>query len=124
MTIREAIQRTDALLVNTYSLKDKLEWLNAAEWNIKNRAVEGHEESNHVFFMPYDEYTDMDTVLLAPPPFDELYLRWLEAQIHYHNDEMDRYNAAIILYNRAFNAYADYFKRNHMPRSRGKRFLF
>ena len=40
------------------------------------------------------------------------------------NGEFDKFNASIIMYNTAFDAYANFYNRNHMPRSRGTRFIF
>lgn len=125
MTIREAINRVDNLKFNTYSDNDKVEWLSRLDNSVKNLIIDTHEgwESSSAF-MGYGDTTDMDTVLLVPAPFDEIYLRWLEAQIDYHNGEFDKFNASIIMYNTAFDAYANFYNRNHMPRNRGSRFIF
>ena len=53
-----------------------------------------------------------------------MYIRWLEAQIHYTNGEYNKYNNAIIMFNTQFESYESYYTRNHMPLSRGRRFLF
>ncbi len=124
MTIRDAITRIDALKFNTYSDIDKVEWLSRLDNSIKLQVIDTHEGGGCVVFEGYDDSTDMDTQLLVPSPFDEIYLRWLEAQIDYHNGEYDKFNASIIMYNTAFEAYAKYYKRTHMPRSRGNRFFF
>ena len=57
----------------------------------------------------------METELLVPAPFDEVYLRWLEAQIDYANGEYDKYNNAILMYQTAYDGYANYYNRTHMP---------
>ena len=124
MTIREAINRVDDLKFNTYSDNDKVAWLNRLDNSVKNLIIDTHEGWEKVNFTGYGDSTDMDTVLLVPAPFDEVYLRWLEAQIDYHNGEFDKFNASIIMYNTAFDAYANFYNRNHMPRSRGTRFIF
>lgn len=124
MTIRDAITRIDALKFNTYSDIDKVEWLSRLDNSIKLQVIDAHEGGEDVVFTGYDDRTDMDTQLLVPSPFDEIYLRWMEAQIDYHNGEYDKFNASIIMYNTAFEAFANYYKRTHMPRSRGNRFIF
>ena len=75
-------------------------------------------------FYGYDIDLDMETELLVPAPYDEMYLRWLEAMIDYHNGEDERYNNAITLFNNAFDGYKKYYTRNHMPLEKGKRFIF
>ena len=124
MKIIDAINRVDALKFNTYSNSEKVEWLSQLDNSIKNLIIDTHEGGEDVVFTGYDDTTDMNTVLLVPAPFDQVYLRWLESQIDYHNGEFDKFNASIIMYNTAFDAYANFYKRNHMPRNRGSRFIF
>ncbi len=124
MTIIEAINRANALMHNTYNHPDKVEWLSRLDSMVKQQIIDNHEGSENVIFNGYTTETPMDTVLLVPAPYDEVYLRWIEAQIHYHNGEYDKYNNAIIMFNTALGAYAAYYNQNHRPVSRGKRFLF
>jgi hypothetical protein len=124
MTIQEAITRLDALIFNTYSNDDKIRWLSGLDTAIKQQIIDTHEGGQDVKFCGYTPHTSADTVLLVPAPYDEVYLRWMEAQIHYHNGEYDKYNAAIILYNTAFDAYASYYNKHHMPIRKVNRFLF
>ena len=124
MTILEALSRVDALKFNTYTASEKVAWLSNLDSAVKNLIIDNHEGGEAISFTGYDENTEMNTVLLVPAPFDEIYLRWMESQINYHNGELEKYNASIIMYNTAFDAYANFYKRNHMPRSRGTRFIF
>ncbi len=124
MKIIQAINRLDALIFNTYTKPDKVAWLSGLDTMVKKQIVDIHEGSEKVFFAGYDDGTDLQTELLVPAPYDEMYLRWMEAQIHYHNGEYDKYNNAIILFNTAFEAYQAYYTRNHLPVVRGRRFLF
>ena len=124
MTILEAITKIDTLKYNTYSNEDKVDWLSRLDAMVKRLIIDTHEGGETVIFDGYTEMTDVDTVLLVPAPFDEVYLRWMEAQIDYHNGEYDKYNNAIIMYNTAFEAYASFYNRLHMPKGSGSRFVF
>lgn len=124
MTILEAITKIDTLKYNTYSNEEKVDWLSRLDAMVKRLIIDTHECGETVIFDGYTEMTDFDTVLLVPAPFDEVYLRWMEAQIDYHNGEYDKYNNAIIMYNTAFEAYANFYNRLHMPKSSGSRFVF
>lgn len=123
MTIRQAITRIDALIPNTYSDADKIAWLSNVDRTVSKTIMETHADAYSVM---YEDYSDesMDTELLAPAPYDDLYLRWLEAQIHYYNGESAAYNAAITLYNTTYNSFANWYNRTHMPLSHGNRFIF
>ena len=115
MKIIEAINRIDSLKHNTYSNNDKLAWLSRLDSMVKRLIIDTH-EGEEVTFTGYDDSTDMATEMLVPAPFDEVYLRWLEAQIDYHNGEYDKYNNSILMYQAAYDAYANYYNRNHMPK--------
>lgn len=124
MKIIEAISTLDALKFNTYTQSDKVAWLSRLDSMVKKQIIDTHEGAEAVTFTGYDDNTNLDTELLVPVPYDEVYLRWLEAQIDYHNGEYDKYNNAIIMFNTAFEAYQSYYNASHRPVSRGRRFLF
>lgn len=124
MTIIEAITRLDALKFNTYSQEDKIAWLSRLDSAVKLQIIDSHDGAANISFGGYDKNTPLETVLLVPAPYDEVYLRWMEAQIDYYNGEYDKYNNAIIMYNTAFDEYQKYYTRNHNPVRYGKRFLF
>ena len=124
MTIIEAINRLDSLKHNTYKQNDKIRWLSKLDLMVKKQIIDTHEGAEAISFNGYTEDTDINTELLVPAPYDEVYLRWLEAQIDYHNGEYDNYSNAIIMFNTEFESYAAYYNQNHRPVNRGKRFLF
>ena len=124
MTIAELISKVDALKPNTYTTEDKIGWLSSLDARVKSQIIDAHERNDPIFFYGYDGILDQETELLVPAPYDEMYLRWLEAQIDYHNGEDDRYNNAITLFNNAYEGYKKHYTRTHMPISRGSRFIF
>lgn len=124
MTIIESINRLDSLKHNTYKQNDKIRWLSKLDLMVKKQIIDTHEGAEAISFNGYTEDTDINTELLVPAPYDEVYLRWLEAQIDYHNGEYDNYSNAIIMFNTEFESYAAYYNQNHRPVNRGKRFLF
>lgn len=123
MKIGEVISIVDALKPNTYSREDKVKWLSNLDGRVKAKIIDAHENHAQIYFYGYDE-DDMDTELLVPAPYDEMYLRWLEAQIDYYNSDDDRYNNAIILFNNIYKDYKEHYTRTHMPISHGNRFIF
>ena len=124
MTINEAITRLDALKFNTYDEADKIEWLSRLDSAVKLQIIDKYVGAENVSFNGYDSNTPLETVLLVPAPYDEVYLRWMEAQIDYHNGEYDKFNNSIIMYNTAFQAYQNHYIEKHSPVQRGRRFLF
>lgn len=115
MNIREAIEQVDRNLTNVYTQKEKIGWLSQLDARVKAKIVDTHEGGEKVFFDGYDEKTDLDTELLIYAPFDEMYLRWLEAKIHYANQEEGRYNNAIDIFEALFAEFRNDYNRKHMP---------
>lgn len=117
MKIREAIERIDSQKHNVYSQNDKIAWLSRLDSMVKTMIIDAHEGGEKVEFTGYNDRTDMETELLVPAPFDEVYLRWMEAQMDYSSGEYDKYNNAILMYQTSYDGYANHYRRTHMPKS-------
>ena len=118
MTIIEAINRFDALIHNTYTQIDKVRWLSTLDSMVKKHIIDTHEGGEKVSFTGYADDVDIQTELLIPAPYDEAYLRWMEAQVCYHNGEYEKYNNAIEMFTTAYTGYQNYYNRNNMPKGR------
>ena len=122
MKIIEAINKVDSQKPNAYTQIEKLAWLSQLDWSVKEEIIDTHEGADAVSYNGYNEQTPMDTEMLVPSPYDEVYLRWLEARIDYANGEYGKYNNSITMYNHALAAYERFYNREHLPL--GKRFKF
>lgn len=119
MTLQEAISRTDELKPNSYTEKEKILWLSKLDWMLVRNIIRNHDGDQMDEFTGYSESTDMSTELIAPEPFDSMYILWLQAQIDLANAEYSRYNASISLFTAEYNAYGDFYTESNMPKSRG-----
>jgi hypothetical protein len=81
MTIMDAIFRLGELKPNSYSQSEKIKWLSTLDGIVKREIIDTHEGGEDIAFKGYNENTDLTTELLVPAPYDDIYLRWLEAQI-------------------------------------------
>ena len=124
MTIIEAINRVDSIKPNTYSQEEKVQWLSTLDGTIKKEVIDTHEGSELVSFNGYTVDTPLNTELLVPAPYDQIYISYLEMQIDYANAEYGKYNNSMTMYNTAYAAYERYYNRENKPISRGSRFLF
>jgi len=120
MTILQAIQQVDELRPNTYSTRQKLLWLFRLETMVKTLVMDVHEGSEGRDLTGFTEHTDAGRELFMEAPFDVGYLYWLEAQIHYANEETILYNNAMGLFNAAFEACKADYKRNHGTKATGR----
>lgn len=123
MTIIEAINKIDSLKPNTYSQEEKIAWLSTLDGIIKKEIIDTHEGSEKVVFNGYDAEAPLDTVLLVPFPYDDIYLKWLEAQIDYASADTKRYANSMIMYNTAYSAFERHYNRTNMPKSKSFKFF-
>lgn len=117
VTIAQVLAQVDARLPNAWSLPDKLQWLSRVDGQAAWEVLAAY--TDMPAFSGYTTATPLDTPLLLPAPWDECYLHFLEAQIHYCNGELTRYTNAMALYRAVFRSWADHYHRTHTPRSPG-----
>lgn len=113
MTLRECIDKIDAIDPNAYSDAQKAKWLLEADGSI----------ASWVFLIAPSYVSRPDLMvdagyafpLLAPPPFDKLYPLYLHAMIHYANSEYERYQNDMQLYNEAYGEFWRWFAAEYEP---------
>lgn len=115
MTILEAINTVDKLKPNQYDEDTKIDWLDQLDRHIYNDLILTH-EMEAPEFEGYDTNTDVNTELLAPQAYREVYRWWLEMQIDKANSELTKYNNDTVLYNSAYHDLASYYNRTYMPK--------
>ena len=106
ITAGQVVARVDASVPNPYPMQDKLRWLTEAEGLVRREIFGSTGE-----LLPLRE----DSPLTAPMPYESLYERFVEAQLHYAQGELDRYNSAAAAWNGTFLAYKDFVSRTAQP---------
>jgi len=140
MTIKEAIDRVNALYPNQYSEEIKVDWLSRLDYQIFNDVILKHEpnlppppvlraESREnpldidlsprppfpkPKFEPYSE-ENMAVPLLVPFPYDELYIAYLQMKIDEANHETIQYNNSAVLFNSYYENFTAAYNREHLP---------
>lgn len=110
----EIIDKVDELKPNDYDIALKLKALT----NIENKIIEEIINIHEVEKM--EEVTiEEDSELIAENEYSDIYFYYLEAYIHQLNEEYDRYNNAMIMFNQELGDYAKWYNRNYMPTQKG-----
>lgn len=109
MTIREALEQP-GLHSNTFTDHEKRLWLSELDSRIKTQVLDRYGGADAPFG-GYGDDTPADARLLAEPPFDQMYPCYLEAKIHYHNAEYDRYNNAMAMFQAVFDDFRRHYSR-------------
>lgn len=124
MKIHDAIAEVDSLKPNMFGEKEKIRWLSRLDARIYEQIILTHkynEGEEEVTFTGYDE-GDGEKELLVGQPYDEMYLRWLEAQIDYHNKEYDSFNNSNTVFESVYSSFRNAYNQSHMPKGAEKTF--
>ena len=113
MKIREAINDCDQLYKNTYKFGNKLKWLSDLDRRIYTELISPRKNPAITSFEGYTEDTDIETDLLVPDEYAEMYVKYLVSKIDYYNGEWERYNNSAAQFNELFSSYAAYYNRTH-----------
>lgn len=119
MRINEAISELRSLKPNQYSDETLLRWLSDLDGQIYEEVLKNAEDAPFPPLLPYKIQEDMDKELLAPFPHEGLYISYLGMQVDFHNGEYTRYNNGMVMFNLAYQMFADAWTRNHMPKQDG-----
>ena len=126
MTIDEAIERCDRTKPNAYSRADKIRWLSELDGRVLRDLIQTHEpptdgimedktKKPENWFIGYDENTPGGTSLLAPSPYEDIYVKYLFMQIDFNNAEFTRYNNSAAMFQAVYSDFADAWTRAHIP---------
>ncbi len=115
MTVNGLLEAVTALRGQQYGTHEMVAWLNEIEGkaveDVINRA-EGYDEPFRMIV--YEE--DGERELSIPDRFRDVYINYMLAKVDFFNQETERYNNDVLLYNAAWEDYAAWFIRTHMPK--------
>lgn len=101
---------------NNYDLEESLRVLQMVEDRIQEELINTHENPEEFEVGKIDE----DSLLIAAGPHIDIYIHYLMAMMDKDNEEFDRYNNNMALFNEAYNNYEKWYNRTYMPLSKGK----
>ena len=117
MTNIQAILKADECKRNTIDAEVKCAWLTEVDQTIYHHILATHEGELPVF----PQYAlNEEKELLAPPPYDALYVKYIIMKIDEVTQELAKYNRSAALFAEAYQSYADWYNRTHMPVQRGE----
>ena len=115
MTIAQAKDKLQALKPHAYEASQVVDWLSRVEGRVFTELIRTHANDALITFAGYTDATPVDTLLIAPEPYDELYLYGLMTQVDLYNQELDKYNNSAALFNQAWHALAAFWNRTYLP---------
>ncbi len=131
-SVAEIIEQYNTERPNQVDDTHKVAWLRKCERMIINETLLSHEhdleDENRIELKvigstlkitnagSFEEHLDgfsMDTELLVPEPYDDLYLNYLDQRIAYNANDKARYNVASTQYNNSLLLYQQYVNRTY-----------
>ena len=117
MKIRQAIETVDRLMPNQYENPDKVRWLSELDGIVYRDIICTHEhETAPEPFAGYGEDVDLETELLIPWPYDEIYRWYLGMKICDANGETTKYSNEAAKYNSYYQGYFNAYNQAYMPK--------
>ncbi len=121
MQITDAIKEADRLKPNAFPTEDKLRWLERLERRIREEILLSCEDPAPEIESFGTE--DLSRSLLAPSPYDEMYIHWLCAQMDYFEREIDSFNASSAMFEALYSRFRNDYNRSHRARTAVKRYF-
>lgn len=119
MTIAQALNQSSALKPGPFTGADKTAWLSQLDGQIDAELIRTHQGAPEAGFAPYTAETDTGTELLAPPPYDKMYVTFLMAQMDFYAADYDRFNNLQRRFETEYMEFASWYNRRHMPLGTG-----
>ena len=125
MTINQVLAMVDEITPNTFDTKVKIDWLSKLDGRVFNDIILTHEhdlvddgtEEGNLIEPTFPGYAEapLDTELLIPDTYSDVYRDYLMAMIAYSNGETERYQNSMIMFNTNYKDYGDWYNRTHKP---------
>lgn len=117
MTVAGLIERVLEFRGTQYNEDTMVGWLNEIEGQAIEEVV-NKAEGFDVEFIPLSYDLDAERELTIPDRFQDVYINYMLSKMDFHNQETERYNNDVVMFNGAFDAYAAWFRSNHIPKQR------
>ena len=111
MTIQDVLNEIDELKPNQYRSGTKISWISKLDKKIHNDII-----SRIGYDGPEPDYTrntDLDTEVLAPDAYADLYVHYVTSMMEYNDGEIERYQNSSMLFNQLYNEFIGWYYYTH-----------
>lgn len=112
-TANKVIEYVDRLKPNAYGEEEKFQWLCDLDGMIR-RVVMQEDDG-----VDYRYPADMDTPLLVPHPWEDIYSQYMITKIDLNNRDYNSYNNNALVFDSTFSEFKKAYIRDHMPKGHG-----
>lgn len=124
MKAQEILDNFNAMRPTDNSDETLLGWIKELDMLVMEEIIKKHEIKEGDIAYKEEEDFDinkwfddwgMNSDLLIPEPYTDLYIYFLDTKEKYRVNDMNTYNRVVILYNNAYLTFQQYYNRTHMP---------
>ena len=115
MRLGELIETVIRTRGRQYSEDIMTGWLNEIEGQVIDEVI-NKAEGYDLEFEPMTYDLDAERELSVPDRFQDVYINYMYSKIDFNNQETERYNNDVVMYNSAYDAFTSWFRQNHMPK--------
>lgn len=120
MTVSECISAADKMRPNNIAAADKYKFCSTAEQMVQKQIMLLPHRMCVEYQYQNATKNDANVELLAPAPWDMLYVYHVALMIDFTLEDYDKYNNDLSMYNTTFNEYMAYFAQKYRPADGGK----
>lgn len=117
MTIAQAIETVKSVKPHQYDDATVVRWLSDLDGRVWQDIYSSAENIGDMPELPYSR-TDLGASLLIGFPHEDVYVKWICAQIDYANAEIERYQNDMIMFSAAYQSFVDAFNRQHKVKTK------
>ena len=122
MTLNECIVRVEKRFPGQTDVKEIVAHVTTLEHRIANEALSRYREAKYNRnFSRYDQDTDGELTLMAPPPYDEMYVHYVLSQIYLAIHEEEHYNNELEITSKILADYKVHLIQTMRPDSPSRR---
>jgi hypothetical protein len=124
MKAQEILDNFNAMRPTDNSDETLLGWIKELDMLVMEEIIKKHEINEGDIAYKEEEDFDinkwfddwgMNSDLLIPEPYTDLYIYFLDTKEKYRVNDMNTYNRVVVLYNNAYLTFQQYYNRTHMP---------
>lgn len=112
MTVPEVLMEIGRVKPHQYTNDTLVRWLSELDGRVWEDLIGHYLPEEQKPILPYS-VGDALTQLLIPFPHGDVYMKWLTAQIDFHNGDFDRYNNSMLMWQEAYQGFVDSYTRTH-----------
>lgn len=110
MKVQDILNRIDELKPSSFSKNTLIGWLSELDGRISSEVMGAYKYAASGGGYSTDS---LNTELLLPDEYSNIYIYYLQAQMDYFNGEMTRYQNAMLMFNTAFRDFQNQYNRTH-----------